>query len=168
MSQYFQKIIQTKIQNWQNAQETVQNWQASGQKIVFTNGCFDLVHFGHLHYLAAAKELGDKLVVALNSDASVQHLKGGGRPIKDAKNRLHLMASLQMVDLVLEFGEETPLKLIEWLSPNILVKGGDWKPHQIVGSEFVQKNGGEVHSLAFVEGYSTTRLEQKIKAAKKG
>lgn len=162
MSQYFQKTIQTKIQNWQNAKKTVQQWQASRQKVVFTNGCFDLIHFGHLYYLAAAKELGDKLIVALNSDASVQHLKGTTRPIKDAKNRLHLMASLQMVDLVLEFDEETPQKLIEWLSPNILVKGGDWKPEQIVGSDFVIQNGGAVHSLAFIEGYSTTKLEQKI------
>lgn len=163
MSQYFQKNIQTKIQDWQTAQKTVSNWKKENERVVFTNGCFDLVHFGHIHYLAAAKDLGTKLVVGLNSDASVQRLKGIHRPIKDAKNRLHLMASLQMVDLVIEFGEETPLSLIELLSPSILVKGGDWAPHQIVGSEFVLQNGGEVHSLPFIEGYSTTKLEQKIK-----
>ncbi len=163
MSQYFQKNIQTKIQDWQTAQKTVADWKTKKERIVFTNGCFDLVHFGHLHYLAEAKELGDRLVVGLNSDASVQRLKGMHRPIKDAKNRLHLMASLQMVDLVVEFSDETPLALIELLSPSILVKGGDWAPHQIVGSEWVLENGGEVLSLPFIDGYSTTKLEQKIK-----
>lgn len=162
MSQYFQQHIKSKIQDWQQAQKTVYDWQNSGLKIVFTNGCFDLVHYGHLHYLSAASELGAKLVVALNSDASISLLKGKNRPIKDAKNRLHLMASLQVVDLVVSFGEDTPLELIKLLQPDILVKGGDWKPSQIVGSQIVLDKGGSVHSLPFITGYSTSLLEQKI------
>ncbi len=166
MNPYFQQHIQNKIKDWAAAQQQVKEWQETGETVVFTNGCFDLLHYGHIYYLAAAKELGNRLVVALNTDASVQELKGQHRPIKDQKNRLHLMASLQMVDLVVLFGEPTPLELIQQLSPNILVKGGDWRPSQIVGSDYVLSKGGTVQSLPFIEGYSTTVLEQKIKLSK--
>ncbi len=162
MSQYFQQNIKTKIQDWQTASKTVQNWQQLGLEVVFTNGCFDLIHYGHLHYLAEAKSLGQKLVVALNSDASISRLKGASRPIKDAKNRLHLMASLAVVDLVVLFEQDTPLELIKQLTPDILVKGGDWKVSQIIGNQWVVAHGGSVESLPFIEGYSTTRLVDKI------
>lgn len=162
MNQYFQSISH-KIQNWEQAKKTVEGWQALGWNVVFTNGCFDLVHYGHLYYLAEAAALGQKLVVALNSDRSIKKLKGKNRPIQDHKSRFHLMASLQCVDLVVEFEQDTPLELITLLQPDVLVKGGDWKAEQIVGSEVVLGLGGEVRSLAFVEGYSTTKLEEKIR-----
>lgn len=162
MSQYFQNTIQPKLQSWDAAQTTIAGWQALGQEVVLTNGCFDLLHLGHVQYLAEARSLGDKLVVALNSDASVARLKGAHRPIKDAESRGMVMASLQVVDLVVFFEEDTPHQLIDHLQPDVLVKGGDWAPEQIVGSDLVQARGGRVLSLTFIEGYSTTALEQKI------
>lgn len=166
MNQHFLHIT-NKIQNWEEAQNIVQQWQEEGLGVVFTNGCFDLIHYGHLYYLAEAASLGQKLVVALNSDASVSRLKGAHRPIKDSKNRQHIMASFEFVDLVVEFEQDTPKDLIKLLKPNILVKGGDWKIEEIVGSDVVLQNGGKVFSLAFVEGYSTTLLETKIVAGNK-
>jgi rfaE bifunctional protein nucleotidyltransferase chain/domain len=162
MSQYFLQIT-NKIQDWSSAEQTIKEWQADGDEVVFTNGCFDLIHYGHLAYLAEAASLGKKLVIGLNSAASISRLKGENRPIKDSLSRLHLMASLQFVDLVVAFEQDTPLELIKKLQPNILVKGGDWKAEEIVGSKQVIANGGRVQSLAFVEGYSTTIIEQKIK-----
>ncbi len=141
---------------------TVTEWKSAGEKIVFTNGCFDLIHYGHLHYLAEAAELGDRLIVGLNSDESVKRLKGNQRPIKDEINRRFLLASLTCVDAVVLFSEDTPLNLIDLIRPNVLVKGGDWQPHQIVGSEIVLGDGGTVRSLAFVPGHSTTSLVEKI------
>lgn len=161
MNLFFQRITD-KIQDWSTAAQTVRKWQNNGLEIVFTNGCFDLIHFGHLAYLAEAAAQGQKLVLGLNSDASVARLKGVHRPIKDQKNRSHLLASLEMVDLVVLFEEDTPLELIETIQPDVLVKGGDWSIEEIVGSEFVLAKGGSVKSLTFVEGYSTTNLEQKI------
>lgn len=161
MNPFFQRITH-KVQDWSTAAQTVRKWQNNGLEIVFTNGCFDLVHFGHLAYLAEAAAQGQKLVLGLNSDASVARLKGAHRPIKDQKNRSHLLASLEMVDLVVLFEENTPLKLIQTIQPDILVKGGDWSIEEIVGSELVLAKGGSVKSLTFVEGYSTTNLEQKI------
>ena len=159
--------ITNKIQNWQEAEKQVIQWKSEGLKIIFTNGCFDLVHYGHLHYLAAARTLGDRLIVGLNSANSVKRLKGKHRPINDDLTRQHLLASLQCVSLIVEFEEDTPLKLIQLLSPDILVKGGDWKVDQIVGSEWVLSKGGSVQSLPFVEGYSTTNIEEKILGRKK-
>lgn len=145
---------------------TVEGWKATGEKIVFTNGCFDLIHYGHLHYLAQAAELGDRLIVGLNSDESVKRLKGEQRPIKDEINRSFLLASLAYVDAVVLFSKDTPLELIDLIRPNTLVKGGDWQPHQIVGSDIVLSDGGTVRSLAFVEGHSTTSLIEKIQQLK--
>jgi rfaE bifunctional protein nucleotidyltransferase chain/domain len=161
MNPFFQRIT-NKVQDWSTAAQTVRKWQNNGLEIVFTNGCFDLVHFGHVAYLAEAAAQGQKLVLGLNSDASVARLKGAHRPIKDQKNRSHLLASLEMVDLVVLFEEDTPLELIQTIQPDVLVKGGDWSIEEIVGSTFILAKGGSVKSLTFVEGYSTTNLEQKI------
>lgn len=143
--------------------QKIQEWKKQGKKIVFTNGCFDLIHIGHVLYLEEAKNLGDILVVAANSDASVSKLKGPHRPIKDQNNRTHILAALQSVDMVLIFEEDTPYEMIAAILPDILVKGGDWSVDQIVGSDLVLSHGGMVKSLKFLEGYSTTALEKKIK-----
>ncbi|HHB52006.1 MAG TPA: D-glycero-beta-D-manno-heptose 1-phosphate adenylyltransferase [Saprospiraceae bacterium] len=155
--------IEKKIFNWNELTSQCLEWQAQGQKIVFTNGCFDILHFGHLHYLAAAKALGDRLVIGMNAGSSVAKLKGAHRPIQDEKTRLFMIASLQYVDAVTIFEEDTPLNLIKTIRPNILVKGGDWPIESIVGAEFVLATGGEVKSLTFIDGYSTTAIETKIK-----
>ncbi len=156
-------MIKDKIfDKWNDALLIIKAWKAEGNKIVFTNGCFDLIHMGHVLYLEEAKRKGDKLIVGVNSDSSVKKLKGIHRPIKDQINRVHILAALESVDMVLIFEENTPLELIQTILPDVIVKGGDWKPSQIVGSDIVLANGGEVLSLQFVEGYSTTALEQKI------
>ena len=135
---------------------------------MFTNGCFDLIHPGHVRYLRAAKKLGDVLVVALNSDASVRRLKGASRPLVPLRDRCEVMAALEMVDFVTVFGDDTPYKLIARLQPDVLVKGGDWTPDRIVGADLVRARGGMVRSLRFAPGYSTTRLVERIAAAVKG
>ena len=155
--------IKNKIQDWNIIQQTISEWKISNQKIVFTNGCFDILHYGHIHYLAEARELGDKLVVGLNSSASVKRLKGKHRPINDDLTRLYILAALECVDAVVFFEEDTPLELIKIIVPDILVKGGDYHPKDIVGSDVVIENGGAVKSLTFVKGYSTTSIENKIK-----
>lgn len=157
------KKIQSKIQSWETIQASASKWKSAGEKIVFTNGCFDILHFGHIHYLAEASDLGDRLVIGLNSAASVKRLKGEHRPINDEATRQHLLAALEFVDAVVIFEEDTPLELIRIILPDVIVKGGDWKPEQIVGSDIVLANGGEVKSLAFKEGYSTTSIEEKIR-----
>lgn len=131
------------------------------KKIVFTNGCFDLLHVGHVRYLQEARRLGDFLFVGVNSDSSVKILKGPERPIQNENDRAEILAALACVDAVMIFSEETPEKLIQRVKPNILVKGGDWKISAIVGSDFVQSYGGEVFSLQFIEGKSTTKLIEK-------
>lgn len=156
--------IASKIQSWEAIQHTAAKWQAEGKKIVFTNGCFDILHYGHIHYLAEARSLGNKLVIGLNSAASVSRLKGEHRPINDEKTRTFLLASLEFVDALVSFEQDTPLELIKIVGPDVLVKGGDWQPHQIVGSDFVLARGGEVKSLPFIEGYSTTAIETKIRS----
>lgn len=129
--------------------------------VVFTNGCFDLLHIGHVRYLKEARALGDILVVGINSDDSVKRLKGPTRPIQNESDRAEILSSLGAVDFTVIFTEDTPAKLIEKVRPDILVKGGDWKPEQIVGSDFVMSYGGKVLSLQFVEGRSTTKLIEK-------
>jgi D-glycero-beta-D-manno-heptose 1-phosphate adenylyltransferase len=158
------KKISKKIQSFEQIEKTVRTWQKAGKTVVFTNGCFDLLHYGHLHYLADARDLGDKLIIGLNSAASVKRLKGEHRPINDELTRQHLLAALEIVDAVVVFETDTPLDLICRVAPDILVKGGDWRPEQIIGYEFVLKNGGKVMSLPFVVGYSTTNLEEKIRS----
>lgn len=134
------------------------------KKIVFTNGCFDLLHVGHVRYLQEAKAQGDVLVLGVNSDRSVKELKGPTRPIQKQEDRAEILAALACVDFVCVFDESTPIKLIEAITPDVLVKGGDWKAEQIVGSEHVLKNGGEVKSLIFIDGKSTTKIVEKMQS----
>ncbi len=136
--------------------------QEKGEKVVITNGCFDILHSGHVRYLNEAAKQGDRLIVAVNSDESVNILKGDSRPIVDLESRMELLSALSCVDWVVPFNEETPEKLICYLEPDVLVKGGDYKPEQIAGSKCVWDNGGEVKVLSFWDGYSTTKLVEKI------
>jgi D-glycero-beta-D-manno-heptose 1-phosphate adenylyltransferase len=165
MSNSFSKV-HDKIKSFDEIKESVKDWKSNSYKIIFTNGCFDLLHYGHIHYLAEARDLGDKLIVGLNSAASVRRLKGINRPINDEPTRQHLLAALAFVDAVVVFEDDTPYDLIKLIEPDILVKGGDWQPSQIVGSDIVLAKGGEVKSLPFIEGYSTTNIEKKIKESK--
>jgi rfaE bifunctional protein nucleotidyltransferase chain/domain len=158
------QAIEAKIMDWNQARKTVGGWKSAGERVVFTNGCFDLLHYGHLHYLAAARDLGDRLVIGLNAAASVRRLKGSHRPINDEATRKALLASLAFVDAVVTFEEDTPLSLIQLLVPDVLVKGGDWQPEDIVGAGVVTENGGVVRSLPYIEGYSTSAIEQKIRS----
>jgi len=134
-----------------------------GEKVVFTNGCFDLVHRGHVDYLSRARDLGDLLVLGLNSDASVRRLKGPERPIVDEQSRALLLAAFSFVDYVVLFDEDTPLNLIQHVQPDVLVKGGDYKVEDIVGYDVVMAKGGEVVTIDFVEGFSTTRIVEKLR-----
>ena len=143
--------------------EKIRNQNNHG-KIVFTNGCFDILHVGHVRYLQQARSLGTALVVGINTDASVRKLKGPTRPIQNEQDRGEILAALGAVDLVVLFDEETPEKLIHNVHPDILVKGGDWKPESIVGSSFVMSYGGQVMSLQFVDGKSTTNIIEKSKS----
>lgn len=153
----------SKIKNRKEAKQQVDFWQQSGKKVVFTNGCFDILHLGHIDYLEKARALGDFLVVGLNSDHSVQKLKGPNRPINSEKDRSRLLAALAFVDLVTLFKNETPKELITFLMPDILVKGSDYQVKDIVGAKEIIDNGGEVKTLSFIEGYSTTSIIEKIK-----
>lgn len=156
------QLLENRICTPEAARTQLAAWQQAGERVVFTNGCFDLLHYGHLHYLAQARDLGDRLVIGLNSADSVRRLKGSRRPIHDEATRFFQMASLFFVDLVVGFEEDTPLALIQALQPDILVKGGDYQVQDIVGADFVQRRGGQVITLPFVQGYSTTSIEQKI------
>ena len=132
--------------------------------IVFTNGCFDILHKGHADYLAQAKGLGDVLIVGLNADSSVKNLKGEGRPINNEDARAFLLASLHVVDAVMLFPEQTPIELITLVQPDVLVKGSDYKPEEIVGYDVVMKKGGTVAAIDFVPGYSTTGIIKKLQS----
>ncbi len=155
--------IQAKILNESDLKHLLAIWQKASKKVVFTNGCFDLLHYGHIHYLSAAADLGDYLIVGLNADVSVQRLKGKNRPIKDEKNRAHILAALSVVHAVVIFEQDTPYELIQQIQPDVLVKGGDWQTEDIVGADIVLAGGGIVKSLPFIKGHSTTSLEEKIK-----
>jgi rfaE bifunctional protein nucleotidyltransferase chain/domain len=144
---------------------TLERLRGQGKKIVFTNGCFDLLHPGHLHLLRAAKQAGDVLVVAINTDASVKRLKGEARPVLTTEERAELLCALEMVDYVVSFDDPDPLALIRQLSPDVLVKGGDWKKEEIVGAEWVERRGGEVLIVPQRPGYSTTGLLARIEEA---
>lgn len=152
-----------RVLNESNLGLQVEAYKAQNKKIVFTNGCFDLLHIGHVTYLEEAKKLGDVLIVGINTDASVQVLKGPTRPIQNENDRSQILAALKSVDHTILFSEDTPLNLIKKIKPDVLVKGGDWKIEQIVGSDFVMSYGGAVKSLNFVNGKSTTAIIEKSK-----
>jgi rfaE bifunctional protein nucleotidyltransferase chain/domain len=147
------------------AVRAVRSAQAAGRRVVFTNGCFDLLHRGHARYLEQARGLGDFLLVAVNGDASVRRLKGPGRPVVPARERAEVLASLAAVDLVLIFDELDPGRVIRAVRPDVLVKGGDWPVARIVGADFVRSIGGRVRSLPYVKGASTSELIRRITAA---
>lgn len=155
--------IESKVQSISTLKIKREEWRKKAEQVVFTNGCFDILHYGHLHYLAQARDLGDRLIIGLNADESVKRLKGEHRPIQDIHTRQMMLASLSFVDAVILFEEDTPLRLITSLRPDILVKGGDYEPADIVGAKEVQAAGGEVRVLSFIPGYSTSSIEQKIK-----
>ncbi len=139
-------------------------WRMKGDRIVFTNGCFDILHRGHVEYLQEAAALGDRLIIGVNSDASVKRLgKDTDRPLNDQESRAKVLAALRLVDAVVIFDQDTPLDLIKAIGPDVLVKGGDWKVAEIVGSDVVKARGGEVRSLKLVNGFSTTSLVEKIR-----
>lgn len=152
-----------KMCDLKTAEARVCEFKAQGKKIVFTNGCFDILHAGHCDLLQRARDLGDVLVLGLNSDESVKNLgKGDDRPFNPYEARAFVLSHLECVDIVVPFSEQTPIKLIEAFVPDVLVKGGDWSVQNIVGREVVEKNGGKVYSLPLIQGYSTTGLADKI------
>ena len=155
--------INSKIFSLDDLKNQVNAWKQAGEEVVFTNGCFDIIHRGHIEVLAQTVNLGDKLIIGLNSDSSIQKLKGKNRPIIDEQARAILLASLEFVDAVVIFSEDTPLKLISALLPDVLAKGGDYEIDTIVGHEIVQQNGGKVKLVPFVDGFSSTTIIEKIK-----
>lgn len=154
--------IESKIICQKNLSNLILKWREENQKIVFTNGCFDLLHLGHVDYLAKAKDLGDRLIIGVNTDSSVKRLKGKNRPLQDENSRLHILAALHSVDAVVLFDDDTPYELIKKIQPDILVKGADYKIENIVGYDIVTSRGGSVKTIEFIEGYSTTNIEQRI------
>lgn len=142
---------------------TLHQWKFQQEKIVFTNGCFDILHKGHVEYLAKAAALGSKLVVGLNTDASVRRLKGESRPVNDEQARALLLSSLVFTDKIVLFDEDTPLELIRFIQPDILVKGSDYKPEEIVGYDIVKGRGGEIITIDLTPGFSTTCILRKLK-----
>ncbi|MCJ7808948.1 MAG: D-glycero-beta-D-manno-heptose 1-phosphate adenylyltransferase [Desulfobulbaceae bacterium] len=156
------KSTTEKIKPLDRAGKERQNLKKSGRRVVFTNGCFDILHPGHVRYLSAARNLGDFLIVAINSDRSVRAIKGNKRPIFEENSRAEIIAALQSVDMVLIFDEDNPLVVIQHLLPDILVKGGDWAEDQIIGAETVRQNGGQVISIPFETGFSTTEIIEEI------
>ncbi|MDA9951872.1 D-glycero-beta-D-manno-heptose 1-phosphate adenylyltransferase [Chitinophagales bacterium] len=153
-----------KIVNLISLKHLVARWKVKSNRIVFTNGCFDILHVGHIHTLKEALKLGDKLIVGVNSDQSVKRLKGEERPLNNEHDRAELIASMAVVDAVVIFDEDTPLSLIKATIPDVLVKGGDWRVEEIVGGELVQQAGGDVVSIPFVSNQSSTQIIQKIKS----
>jgi D-beta-D-heptose 7-phosphate kinase/D-beta-D-heptose 1-phosphate adenosyltransferase len=152
-----------KVKDISSLKKEIGALKAEGKRIVFTNGCFDLLHSGHMRYLYAARQMGDYLVVAVNTDRSVKAIKGAGRPVQSQDERTELLAALSFVDAVVLFDEDNPLNVIRQLVPNVLVKGGDWTEDKIIGADVVKQAGGVVKSLPFVTGYSTTALIEKIR-----
>lgn len=159
---YLTHLRQKIVTDPKKLDQTLAQWHFQSKKIVFTNGCFDILHRGHVEYLAQAAALGNKLIVALNSDASIKRLKGEGRPVNDGIARATVISALEFVDLVIFFDEDTPYNIISHIMPNILVKGADYQTKDIVGYDLVTQNGGEVVTLEFVDGFSTTSVLNKI------
>jgi rfaE bifunctional protein nucleotidyltransferase chain/domain len=158
-------IIKSKIYTWDHLRKQLALWRFKDKKIVFSNGCFDVLHLGHVEYLAKARDLGDILIVGLNSDDSVRRIKGAHRPVNNEDARLVTLAAMSFVDAVVIFGEDTPYELIGLVQPDILVKGKDYDGKEIVGSDIVKARGGEIITIELTKGYSTTHtieLAQKV------
>lgn len=161
------QIIANKIYSLEQLKKAIMAWRLKNDTIVFTNGCFDILHLGHIDYLSKAKDLGKRLIVGVNTDSSVKRLgKGDSRPINDEKSRSMIIASLQFVDAVILFDEDTPYELIKAIEPDVLVKGADYTIDRVVGSDIVMARGGKVELIEYLEGYSTTNIEKKIKGEK--
>ena len=158
--------IKSKIYCLEKLQDDVKKWKKEGEKIVFTNGCFDILHKGHIEVLAKSADLGSKIIVGVNSDKSVKNLKGIDRPVVNENSRSLLLASLNIVDAVIIFNEETPINLIKILKPDILTKGGDYSLDTVVGNNFVNKEGGKTVLIPLVKGSSSTQIIEKIKKLK--
>ena len=161
------EIIESKICNKEDLLHTLKLWSFKDQTIVFTNGCFDIIHRGHVDYLAKASSLGSKLIIGLNTDASVSRIKGPERPVQDEYSRAMILASFSFVDKVVFFDEDTPYDLIKFIQPNFLVKGSDYKEEDIVGYDILKSTGGQVVTLDFVDGYSTSGIIEKVMKAYK-
>ena len=159
---------ENKISTPQEALEKITAWKKEGASIIFTNGCFDILHVGHVDYLQKAKNIGGKLIIGVNTDKSVRRIKGKNRPIVDENARMRVLASLEFVDCVTWFEEDTPLELISHLLPDVLIKGNDYTIDNIVGADIVMENGGRVDTISLVEGYSTSNIVDKIIKLKQG
>jgi D-beta-D-heptose 7-phosphate kinase/D-beta-D-heptose 1-phosphate adenosyltransferase len=155
--------MNNKLKTWEEITDISRKLKEQSKTIVFTNGCFDILHAGHVNYLAEAKELGNILILGLNSDSSVKRLKGNDRPVNNEQDRAVVLSALCSVSYIVVFDEDTPYELINNIKPNILVKGGDWKPEDIVGHDIVSSYNGRVMSLSFIEGKSTTDIVNKLR-----
>ena len=156
--------IKNKILKSENdINKAIDNLKSSNKTISFTNGCFDIIHRGHIEYLAQASELADVFIIGLNTDASVSRLKGADRPVQDEDARAIILAALEFVDYIIYFNEDTPYELINIVKPDYLIKGSDYKPEDIVGFDILQKYGGKVNTIDFIEGYSTSKIIDKIR-----
>lgn len=162
MSKQLNKL-KAKIFNIKDLSQIIKKWRLNGDKIIFTNGCFDLIHLGHLEILARSADLGDKLIVGINSDVSIKKIKGNSRPIIEEGSRAKQLAAIEFIDAVILFNEDTPYNLINILKPDVLTKGGDYKKNDIVGNQLINKEQGEVVIIPLTQGYSTTSILEKIK-----
>lgn len=159
-------LLKNKIVNPEQLKGLIESWKLQHRKIVFTNGCFDLLHLGHIDYLSKAADMGDKLIIGLNSDHSTTGLKGPNRPINNQETRSAILASMFFVDAVVIFDENTPYNLIDLIKPDVLVKGADYKIEDIAGADIIQARGGKVCLINYLPGYSTSAIEKKIKSSK--
>ena len=158
---HYQKI-KNKLISIEQLDVLISNWKRNGERIVFTNGCFDIIHQGHVDYLSKAADKGSKLIIGVNTDSSVSRIKGPSRPIQDEYSRMMILAAMEFIDAVILFDDETPINLINQVIPNVLVKGSDYKAEDIVGYDTVINNGGSVETLDFLPGFSTSAIEKKI------
>lgn len=156
------EINQKKILNHDTLKSKLAFWKFKDYQVVFTNGCFDIIHLGHIDYLSKARNLGDKLIIGLNTDNSVRRLKGKTRPVNNEEARAKVLASFNFVDAVVLFNEDTPYELIKQVQPNILVKGSDYKPDEIVGADILKQRQGRVETINFLEGYSTSSIIERL------
>ena len=162
MSKQLNKL-KTKIFHIEDLSQIIKEWRLNGDKIIFTNGCYDLIHLGHLEILARSADLGDKLIVGINSDMSIKKIKGDSRPIIEEDSRAKQLAAIEFIDAVILFNEDTPYDLISFINPDIITKGGDYKKNDVIGKELMNKKAGEVVIIPLTQGYSTTSILEKIK-----